>query len=165
MRRGCKPWLPLASRFTFPNAVREAGVLIHYGDASREFDKGSGRAADSSGCRAWTVIGDTFFFIEGRWSHEESRLLFSINILESAVQNFGAFTFYEKAIELGFETSHVHTFCDNSSAEMVSERGRTQTPGMHHFNLQRRLWREEHGVFQKTSRVASEDNDIADLLS
>jgi len=36
---------------------------------------------------------------------------------------------------------------------------------MHHLNTQRRLWLDSHGVFQKTSRVASEDNDIADLLS
>ena len=156
--------VPLASRFSFPNADAEDGVLIHYGDASREFDESSGRAAESSGWGAWTVIDETFFFIEGRWSHDECRR-FSINILESAVQNFGAFTFYEKAAELGFVTKHIHTFCDNSSAEMVSERGRTQTPGMHHLNTHRRLWLDSHGVFQKTSRVASEDNDIADLLS
>ena len=156
--------LPLASRFSFPTIDQSDGVLVHYGDASREYDEATGQAALTSGWGAWTVLGDTFFYIEGRWSNEECKH-FSINVLESAVQNFGAFTFFDKAVELGLEISHIHTFTDNTSAENVSERGRTQSAGMDALNYARRMWLVGNSVYQRTSRVASEDNDIADLLS
>ena len=44
------------------------------------------------------MLDDIFFYIEGRWSHEECKHL-SINVLKSAMQNFGALTFFDQAVE------------------------------------------------------------------
>ena len=63
--------------------------------------------------------------------------------------------------------THVHSYVDNTSAEFVSERGRpgSGSDGMHYINKERQRHLTERGIFQKTSRVTSKDNDIADLLS
>ena len=70
-----------------------------------------------------------FYFFAGIWKEWEAKA-FSINILELAVQNMGCFTFAALSRALGNPSTHVLTFGDNTCAEMVSERGRTQSPGM-----------------------------------
>ena len=155
--------VPMASRRSFPGAD-ESGVLTHYGDASREFDEETRVAAETSGYGAWSVINGEFCYIEGRWSDEECAA-FSINILESAVQNFGAITFVAYAKAMGEEITHVHTFVDNTSAEYVNERGKTGSEGMNMLNIQRQDWLLATRISQRTSRVASVFNDVADLLS
>jgi hypothetical protein len=118
----------------------------------------------TSGWGAWSVIEDVFCFVEGRWSAEECKL-FSINTLESAVQNIGGVAFVRHARSIGVLATHVHTFSDNTSAEHVAERGRTTSDGLNDLNKRRQEWLDETGVHQRTSRVASIYNDIADLLS
>ena len=105
-----------------------------------------------------------FYYVEGRWSTAECAA-FSINVLELATEAFGAVTFVAQARELGLAASHVHTFVDNTCAENVSERGRTQSEGINQLNQRRQEWLVAQRVFQRTSRVASVFNDVADLLS
>ena len=155
--------VPLASRRSFP-AASSPSTVIHYGDASREFDKMTGVMALTSGYGAWAVINEIFFFFYGTWKEWEARA-FSINILELAVQNMGCFTFAAISRALGNPSTHVLTFGDNTCAEMVSERGRTQSPGMHYLNQQRQHELHSEQLHQKCNRVASVENDIADLLS
>ena len=59
----------------------------------------------------------------------------------------------------------MYSFVDNTSAEFVSERGRAGTEGMSHVNQRRLHELTARGVHQKTSRVASKQNGIADDLS
>jgi hypothetical protein len=155
--------VPLASRASFPDTTEE-GVLTHYGDASREFDEESGVAAPSSGFGAWAVIQQIFYYVEGRWSHEECRR-FSINVLEFATEIFGAVAFEEQARVVGEKITHIHTFIDNTCAEHVSERGRTVSGAINTLNQRRHAWLVAQGVHQRASRVASVFNDVADLLS
>ena len=102
--------------------------------------------------------------MEGRWEVWEVAA-FSINVLELATEQFGTFTFMALAASLGVHVTHVHAFTDNTSAEHVSERGRTQRAGMNEINQRRQRELTASGVFQRTSRVPSVFNDIADLLS
>ena len=155
--------LPLASRSLFP-CDTEPGVLTHYGDASREVDEDSGEVAESSGFGAWCVILGTFFYIEERWLPDECRA-YSINVLELATEIFGASAFVEKAAAMGVEISNIHTFVDNTCAENVSERGRTQSEALNQLNQRRHQMLRSSGLHQRTSRVASVFNDVADLLS
>jgi hypothetical protein len=61
-------------------------------DASREQTS----PADS-GYGAWAIVGDTFVYVEGRWSLEEVTEL-DINTLELAAMNIGSFTIMAIAI-------------------------------------------------------------------
>ena len=155
--------VPMASRVDFPT-TGEAGLITHYGDASREYDEQNGTCGDDSGYGAWSMIDGTFCFFDGRWEVVECAR-YSINVLELHVENMGAMTFAAHARSLELDVTHVHTFIDNSSAENVAERGRTATAGMNELNVRRQQWLVENNVHQRTSRVASVFNDIADLLS
>ena len=156
--------VPLASRSRFPTIDESPGTLVHYGDASREYDETTGIMAASSGFGAWTILDDIFFYIEGRWETHECAA-FSINLLEAHVQLMGAVTFVAEATARSIQVTHVHTFIDNQVAEFVSERGRTQAEGLHVTRLRRIAWLQAHGLFLLTSRVASIHNDVADDLS
>ena len=158
-----KHGVPLASRSMFPSAS-DPTLLTHYGDASREYDDATRVMAASSGFGSWTVLAGVFYYVEGRWSTEECAA-FSINVLELATEAFGAVPFVARARELGLVASHVHTFVDNTCAENVSERGRTHSAGINQLNQRRQQWLVEQRVYQRTSRVASVFNDVADLLS
>jgi len=155
--------VPLASRLEFPT-TGTPGLISHYGDASREYDEETGVADPSSGFGAWAVIDDTFCFIEGRWLADECAH-FSINVLEFHTEVMGARVFVDYARSIGGTATHVHTFIDNTTAEHVAERGRTSTDGLNELNTRRQQWLVDAGVHQRTSRVASVFNDIADLLS
>ena len=155
--------VPLASRLVFPG-VSADGSMVHYGDASREFDEATGIAAPSSGLGAWAVISGVFIYIVDRWSHEECAR-YSINVLELATLNIAAMTFLEYARSVGERITHVHSFVDNTCAEFVAERGRTGAEGVNMLNQWRQDWLVANGVFQQSYRVASVFNDIADLLS
>ena len=155
--------LPLASRLIFPRAD-ESGTVAFYADASRELDEATGVAAPSSGWGLWFVIGDTFYYAHGRWSDWECRA-FSINLLEAATQLFAVRAVFEAAATVGCECTHVHGFVDNSTAEMVMEKGRSQSDGLNFGNLRRVELLRSKGAFMKASRVASVDNDVADWLS
>ena len=155
--------VPLASRLVFPD-VSADGSLVHYGDASREYDESTGVAAPSSGLGAWAVIGGVFVYIVDRWSDEECAR-YSINVLELATLNMGAMTFVDYARRVGEKVSHVHSFVDNTCAEFVAERGRTSAEGVNQLNQWRQSWLVADGVHQQSRRVASIFNDVADLLS
>ena len=118
------------------------------------------RAASARGC----VIAGIFYYVEDRWEAWELKA-FSINVLEITAECIGIFTLLDKAEELGESFTHVHSFVDNTSAEFVSERGRPGTEGMSNINTRRLHELTARGVHQKTSRVPSKANDIADLLS
>ena len=155
--------VPMASRRDFPGSD-EPGVLTDYGDASREYDEETGLADPSSGFGAWTVIDDVFYYIEGRWSHAECAA-FSINVLEFATECFSTSSFLRVAESLAVPVTHVHTFIDNTCAESVSERGRTDSAAINELNQQRHELLVSRGVHQRASRVPSVFNDVADLLS
>ena len=159
--------LPLASRHSFP-AISSSGVLITYSDASREIDPNNpdllGGENGESGFGAWAVFNDIFYFVEGRWEAWELKH-YSINVLELVAECLGIFTLLDKATALDVTFTHVHSFVDNTSAEFVSERGRPGTAGMSHVNKSRLFELTARGIHQKTSRVPSKSNDIADLLS
>ena len=159
--------LHLASRHSFP-ATSSNGVLIKYSDASREIDPDNpnlrGGSDGESGLGAWGVIAGIFYYVEDRWEAWELKA-FSINVLEITAECIGIFTLLDKAEELGESFTHVHSFVDNTAAEFVSERGRPGTEGMSNINTRRLHELTARGVHQKTSRVPSKANDIADLLS
>ena len=150
--------VPLASRLEFPGAD-EPGVLTDYGDASREFDESTGLAAKSSGFGAWCLLPGTdgeleFCYFVGRWTHEECKM-YSINVLESATQNFGGVVFVAHAETVGLTLTHRRSFVDNRTAEFVAERGRTQSDAMHALHLRRQQHLLEHGMAMASLRVAS----------
>ena len=155
--------LPLASRRDFPTASQD-GVLVHYGDASREYDESTGVMSADSGFGSWCVIDEVFYYLEGRWTTAECAA-FSINVLEFATEQMGTFTFAELARSLDASVTHVHAFTDNTTAEHVSEGGRTQREGLNQLNQRRLHELVEQGLHQQTSRVPSVFNDVADLLS
>ena len=154
---------PMASRFSFPSGLDD-GLLVNYGDASREFDEASGRADPSSGLGAWCIIGRVFCYVEDRWSDDECRA-YSINVLEMATMLVGGACFLRHAKRVGIPITHIHTFVDNTTAECVSERGRTSTEGLNALKARRDEMLKQHGAYMLASRVASEFNDVADLLS
>lgn len=159
--------LPLASRYSFPG-VSAGGVLVIYSDASREIDPLNpdlrGGDNNESGLGAWAVIAGIFYYVEDRWEAWELKA-FSINVLEILAECIGIFSLLDKAQELGESFPHVHSFVDNTSAEFVSERGRAGTEGMANVNRRRLHEITSRSVHQKTSRVPSKQNDIADGLS
>jgi hypothetical protein len=160
--------LPLASRSSFP-VCNDSDSIIEYHDASREIGN-----VPASGWGGWTVRPDTtqvdgsrrdtFFYVVGRWTDYEINT-YSINVLESHVKNMSTFTFVEAFRQLGDTATHVTSFSDNTTAEANAEFGR---PGTALLNLmlqgrQRRC--NALGLHARNERVASIDNDIADLLS
>ena len=61
--------------------------------------------------------------------------------------------------------THSLAFTDNSTAEHVAEKGRPSTEALHQLNAARQHWLVAQRVSQRSERVASIDNDVADLLS
>ena len=130
---------------------------MHYADASREPD-------GVSGAGAWTVIAGTFVYMAWSWTpHEVAR--FSINVLETIVKDVSARYFIAYARRQGLAATHSLSFTDNSTAEHVAERGRATTAALNELNLERQAWLVSVGVSQRSERVASADNDVADLIS
>jgi hypothetical protein len=117
---------------------------------------------ESSGLGAWAVIHHIFFYIHDVWAPWELKA-FSINVTELATEVIAMLTL----ADLHSSVTHVLSMVDNTSAEFVSERGRPgkDSLGMHHINKERQQHITSRGLHQKTSRVTSKDNDIADLLS
>ena len=149
--------VPLASRFDFP--CSDENTIARYSDASREETK-----PVESGFGAWAVVREVFVYIEGRWSAAEVKA-FSINVLEAKAANMGGVVILNHAKAKGCEVTHTLAYVDNSTAENIAERGRTTTESLHDLNLERHEWLLEHGIVESTERVASIDNDVADLLS
>jgi hypothetical protein len=147
--------LPLASRSEFP--LNESTTLIHYGDASRE-------VGGYSGAGAWTVILGKFVYIVFRWDDEEVRR-HSINVLEAVIKDGATYAFFEYATQVGAVFTHSVAFTDNTVAEFVAESSRTQTEALNQLNERRQQWLASEAVSQASERIASEDNDIADMLS
>jgi hypothetical protein len=150
-------WLPLASRSDFPSS--DDSVLSHYCDASRE----EGKPLESGGA-AWTVINDTFLFIERRWTEHEV-LSFSINVLEAVFKDAGSYAFFAYSKAMGMGHSHSLVFTDNTTAENVAESARTSSDALNELNKVRQQWLADNKISQASERVASVDNDIADELS
>ena len=159
--------VPLASRYSFP-AISTGGVLVTYSDASREIDPDHPdlRGGDNgeSGLGAWAVIAGIFYYVEDRWEAWELKA-FSINVLEILAEAIGIFSLLDKAEEMNESFTHVYSFVDNTSAEFVSERGRPGTEGMSDVNRRRLHELTARSIHQKTSRVPSKANGIADDLS
>ena len=149
--------LPLASRWEFP--VSSDSTIVHYGDASREVTDPA-----ASGYGAWAVIRGVFIYIEGRWSAHEVAS-FSINVLETVIKDAATFTFAEYARSVGCTPTHSLAYVDNSTAENIAEYGRTTADSLHALNLSRQERLVREGIHQASARVASTDNDVADLLS
>ena len=61
--------------------------------------------------------------------------------------------------------THTTAFVDNTTAEAVAEAGRTTTEMLNLLNVRRLEDRQRRGVFEANDRVASVDNEVADLLS
>ena len=151
--------LPLASRYSFPGASSECN-LIRYSDASREPDK----PASHSGGGAWCVIKNTFYYIHVEWTKEEV-LAYSINVLEAHVRDIGGKVFLDVAKSLGLTFTHTTAYVDNTAAECIAENGRASTELMHEMNRLRLVDLQQRDVFETNERIASEDNDVADLIS
>ena len=150
--------LPLASRRDFPT-VGNDDHIITYHDASRE--KGN---LESSGWGAWTIIKDVFYYIHGRWTHDEIEK-HSINVLESKVRDLGTFKLVEKARALGCTATHSTCYNDNRTSEANAEFGRPGTELLHDMLVARQEMAKKMGLHIANERVASIDNDIADDLS
>ena len=160
--------LPYASRSEFP-ASSSPDHVMEYHDASREVGN-----IVTSGFGAWTVrkdtlqqdgrTQDTFFYIVGRWTHAEL-VKHSINVLESHVKNMSTFTFVDKFRELGDPATHATSFSDNTTAESNAEHGRPGTALLTAMLQERQERCVSMGLHVANARVASIDNDIADLLS
>ena len=149
--------LPLASRWDFP--CSSESTIVHYGDASREELK-----PEESGYGAWAVVRGVFVYVEGRWSEWEIAH-FSINVLETLIKDAATFTFAAYARSLGCAVTHSMAYVDNTTAENVAEYGRTTADALHALNLRRQQRLVAEGIHQASERVASVDNDVADLLS
>ena len=158
LRREDQLAVPLASRSDFPLSGAH-GLLEPYSDASREESR-----PEESGFGAWCVFGGTFWYVHGRWSADECRLL-SINVLELFAMQLGTLTFIDKARELGLHVSHVREFTDNRAAELSAERGRPHTERMSLLIRERYEHLVEMKITPSAARIATEDNDIADGLS
>lgn len=84
---------------------------------------------------------------------------------EAATQLFAVQAILHITARLAAGCTHLHGFVDNSTAEMVMEKGRSQSAGLNAINLRRIELLQERSAFMKASRVASVDNDVADMLS
>ena len=140
-------------------------MLVVYGDASRELGN-----LRESGFGGWCIIGNTFHYIEGRWSEGEM-LRHSINVLEHHTTDILTGTMLDMvaariaAGEPLAPVTHVHEFTDNTGAEHSSERGKPASGQMHAIVARRYAENLERRVFTHTERVTSLDNDVADGLS
>ena len=151
--------LPLASRYSFPGASSDC-CLVRYSDASREPLK---KASDSGG-GAWAVIKKTFYYIHITWRQDEMEK-HSINVLEAHVRDIFGDIMIDYAKGLGLPITHTIAYIDNSTAEMIAENGRTSTATLHELNHRRITRRTKSNVFETNERVASVDNDVADMIS
>ena len=149
--------VPFASRLDFPTSGDH--TIVQYSDASRETDEPA-----ASGFGAWAVIAGVFVFVEGRWTAEEVRR-YSINVLEAWARDIPARRFLTYARSVGLRPTHSLAYVDNSTAECIAESGRATTEGLHQLNAERQQWLIHEGIHQSNERVASVDNDVADLLS
>jgi hypothetical protein len=70
-----------------------------------------------------------------------------------------------KARSLGCSATHTTGFNDNTTAEFNAENGRVGTALLHAMLEERRDRFMAHNIHARNERVASEENDIADLLS
>ena len=151
--------VPFASRSAFPK-FDTPGIMVTYSDASREV-----RARlTESGFGSWCVLGDTLFYLEGRWSVPEIYLL-SINVLELKAMNMGLFTFYRLAIGLGHDVTEICEFTDNTAAQHSAHNGTGRTERMVHLVAERFDMLVHADVATAVVRIASVDNDLADGLS
>ena len=71
----------------------------------------------------------------------------------------------DEAAELGKSITHTTAFVDHTTAESVAERGKTSTEILNTLNTLRLSRLKARGVYQSNERVASIDNDVADLIS
>ena len=149
--------VPLATRYLFP--ASSDSTLVQYADASREEAK-----PEESGAGAWAIVASTFVYVEWRWRRREIER-FSINVLETIVKDVAARVFVRFARSHNLPITHSLSFTDNSTAENIAERGRATTEALNELNLRRQDWLVAEGIHQRTERVASIDNDVADLLS
>ena len=150
--------IPMASRFDFPTGPES--TLIRYTDASREPLK----ASSESGWGGWAIVLGVFIYAFGEWSQWEVNS-FSINVLEAKAKDMFGTAAFEYADAKGVSYTHSMAFVDNSTAEHVSENGRSQSAAMQRLNLERQQFITARGFFESTERVASVDNDVADDLS
>ena len=150
--------LPFASRSEFP-AQSSKDHVVEYHDASK-----TPGDIQTSGWGAWSIVENTFYYIVGRWTSAEINE-HSINVLESKVKNMATFTFVAKARELGCPATHVTSFSDNKTAEANAEFGRPGTALLNAMLQDRQERAAALGLHILNERVASIDNDIADLLS
>lgn len=150
--------LPLASRSEFPEPGDDDHV-IEYHDASREFTNPL-----ESGFGAWTVIRHIFYYFAGRWSLDEVRD-YSINVLESKTRDMAGLLFVLQARAVGCSATHTTGFNDNTTAENNAERGRVGTALLNAMLIERQQRFLAHNIYARNERVASTENDIADLLS
>ena len=127
---------------------------------SREPDK----PASHSGFGAWCVVRKTFIYIEGRWSSHEVNS-YSINVLETHAKDMFAAVAIPHVRSMGGAVTHSLAFVDNTTAQHVPENGRTQVAAINELNLRRQQLITSLEVHEATERVASVDNDVADLLS
>ena len=151
--------LPLASRSTFPGSS-SSSHLIRYSDAARELPPSD----KVSGAGAWWVIRDVFYYVQFIWEVEELEA-YSINVLEAHARDVGGMVALDKATELGLSITHTTAYVDNTTAEAVAENGRTSTEMLNLLNKLRLERLKARGIFESNERVASVDNDVADLIS
>ena len=100
----------------------------------------------------------------GQWTPTEVAR-FSINVLEAKARDMVGRAIIDHALAGGVPVSHTMAYVDNTSAQYVSEFGRTDSEAMNQLNERRQAWLVELGIYEATERVASVDNDVADLLS
>jgi len=150
--------IPFASRFSFPTSAD--GTIVRYSDASRE----PGCPASDSGYGAWSVIDGVFVYSHGLWTPHEIEH-YSINVLETKAKDMFGVVAVSYARSVGLNATHTLAFTDNTSAESIAERGRTQVEALHALNARRQQYLVAFGVHEATERVTSIDNDIADHLS
>ena len=162
--------VPLASRVLWPGASRD-GVLQVYSDASRELGD-----ASQSGFGGWSVLGSTFYYIEGRWTRAEMEQ-YSINVLElhaldmltgvmlDTCDALHKLTAWPASVGCIGQITHVTEFCDNTAAEHSTERGKPQQHSMQAIIERRYAELRGRNVYTHTERIASCDNDVADGLS
>ena len=159
LARGKPCGVPFASRSSFPK-FDTPGILVTYSDASREV-----RARQTeSGFGSWTVLGDTLYYLEGRWSVPEIYLL-SINVLELKAMNMGLFTFYRLALDLEHVVTEICEFTDNTAAQHSAHNGTGHTERMVYLVAERYDMLVHADAATAVVRIASVDNDLADGLS
>ena len=151
--------VPFAFMSSFPS-LDEPNVLVTYSDASREI---LARRTES-GYGSWCILGDTLYYIEGRWTVPEIHLL-SINVLELKAMNMGLFMFTRLAVHLGMSISESCEFTDNTAAEHSANNGTGHTERMAYLIRERFDYLVSKDIASAVVRITSIDNDLADGLS